>query len=480
MGWLRGLGLLVAVTCVVWVAVLWHWQGTHRDMSVEDILIYLGALPLTLFALLLAARWAWQGVEKRLTAPEPAANPAETPAAAPTLARPPKAMRVLGAYVTTPAGDTVGAMLDAAEKNDACADLSDTLYDAEGLPVMVSCVPELSTDALTQELEALNTDKSEHPEPSAALLRALSLLEAPLQQAAEALGAWHEAQAPVSQAAPRLHVRVLAAWPQFWNAAELQVAQTWLQSRLHKWGSNVGLPPSLWLMQPSAAALPLWSQVERLADALRHERLGDALLVLATHSDVCEQRIQALDDVGQLFNARRPKGLIPGEAACAMVLDEALLSQPAAGAEDTPWLYAAALQQRDKSVDAPGRIGAKWSTAVLEQAMLSRTEAPSASCVVNDADHHSPRGAEMFAAMHEKFPDLDAAQDQRMLGPLLGHVGAVAPLLVLASAAELARQSTKPCMALSVSDPLWRLAALAEPSPQAVTASTPSESPNAA
>ena len=45
---LVALGLLIATTCLVWVAVLWHWQVTHRDMSSRDILVYLGALPLNL------------------------------------------------------------------------------------------------------------------------------------------------------------------------------------------------------------------------------------------------------------------------------------------------------------------------------------------------------------------------------------------------------------------------------------------------
>ena len=57
---IKGVALLVAVACVVWVAVLWRWETTRRAMAVDDIVIYLGLLPLVVFGFVLALRWAWR------------------------------------------------------------------------------------------------------------------------------------------------------------------------------------------------------------------------------------------------------------------------------------------------------------------------------------------------------------------------------------------------------------------------------------
>mgnify|MGYP003341791578 CR=1 FL=1 len=67
----KGLGLFIAIACAVWVGVLWQWQATRRDMSVEDIVVWLGLLPLTLFVLVILARWAVAGALRRAAARPP-------------------------------------------------------------------------------------------------------------------------------------------------------------------------------------------------------------------------------------------------------------------------------------------------------------------------------------------------------------------------------------------------------------------------
>jgi hypothetical protein len=64
----RSLILFVVVTSVVWIAVLWHWERTSRNMTVFDIALYLGALPLVAFGVLLGLGWAWRGAEPRRAA----------------------------------------------------------------------------------------------------------------------------------------------------------------------------------------------------------------------------------------------------------------------------------------------------------------------------------------------------------------------------------------------------------------------------
>ena len=72
-GFFRGVALLVAITCAVWVAVLWRWHATSRDMSTGDIVVYLGLLPLTVFTTAVLLRWAWRGAQERQAAAEAAA-----------------------------------------------------------------------------------------------------------------------------------------------------------------------------------------------------------------------------------------------------------------------------------------------------------------------------------------------------------------------------------------------------------------------
>ena len=36
---LKGMALFVAVTCVVWVAVLWNWETSNRNMTTGDIVV---------------------------------------------------------------------------------------------------------------------------------------------------------------------------------------------------------------------------------------------------------------------------------------------------------------------------------------------------------------------------------------------------------------------------------------------------------
>ena len=54
----KGAALFVAVACLVWVVVLWRWRVTQRETDVGDIVLYLAILPVVVFALVLASRWA--------------------------------------------------------------------------------------------------------------------------------------------------------------------------------------------------------------------------------------------------------------------------------------------------------------------------------------------------------------------------------------------------------------------------------------
>jgi hypothetical protein len=286
----RSLGLFVAITYLLWVAALWRWQVTRRDMSVEDIVVYLRALPVTLLVLALLTGLAWHGASARAKAVQAATAAASAPAAGQP-GRDPAAhatVQLLAAHVATPAGRSVDELLDAA--------------------------------------------------------------------------------------------------------------------------------------------------------------------------------VQRLEVAGLLFSAARPKGVIPGEAAVALLLAGPQWPRAGEAATPSPHRHRAAIGRRDQPAEAPGRVNGELAGALLRQPLRSARLAPEGvTGLADDADQHSTRSPELFGAMLAQLPQLDATEDQRMAGHLLGRSGAAGTLLAVAMAARRAIATVKPWAALAVGDAHWRLALVARP-----------------
>ena len=507
----KGLALLVVLCCLVWVGMLWHWQNTQHDMSVNDVLLYLVALPLTLFALVLLGGWAWRGASAKAEASSKANATAATVAAARRAPSKDKdeaarhaTWQLLCAHGSAAFGASVEEWLAAAKVNEPTPALDDELRDSVGLPVICARVPGLDVAALDDELEPLlKSIQPQHPQLtlSASFLRTLALLREPLAAAVAGLAPW----APVLSAAPPdkkpagrtaaagealpladTRVGVLVAWPPQLHALETELAQRWLTQQLEQAGTGL-VAPQRWAMLPPLAAEPesvsashagprLWLQADVWFDIQRREQRQDPLLLMATHSDISAESLERLQAQGDLFSASRPKGLIPGEAAVAVLLAPA--SWPADPQSDTPkpHLHRAAVARRDKRIDAPGRLSHDLAQQLVVQAAAAAQHTPDAlGAVVNDADQHTARGAELFAAMLAELPKLDPSEDMRMFGHLCGHIGACGTLMAAAMAAQQASQSGQPCLALALGDAQWRAALVARPAapPNAATADAP-------
>jgi hypothetical protein len=79
----------------------------------------------------------------------------------------------------------------------------------------------------------------------------------------------------------------------------------------------------------------------------------------------------------------------------------------------------------------------------------------------------------MHGATLGLLPQLDAAEDLRLLATVTGAVDAVGPLLVIACAAETARSNDQACLAATFGDALARLALVVRPGPPASPGTTP-------
>jgi hypothetical protein len=491
----RGLALFIALCCLVWVGVLWHWQRQQHDMSVQDVVVYLLLLPVTVFVLALLARWAWRGAAAKAQAAATAvsASTAGATASAATKPNPADAQarhgtwQLLGAFFNLPAGKTPDELLAAIDDGKPMPELDAQLRDEQGLPVMTSRSKEVGTAVVESALAELC---GRLPEPLKAqtaqgdvagfcsdhLLRALALAEPVLAEAvgalmpwAQLLGADESAGLPAPQhpsKAQDARVRVLVAWPAGMSDVEAQLSERWVIQTLAQAGQGI-VAPRRWNLQTPAAATPKsagaaaaarqWPQADALFQAMLREERQDVVLLLAIDSSVSVAKVQALGDAQQLFSAARSKGRIPGEGAAALLLAPAAWPADPEAQQPAVHLHRAAWLQRDKSIDAPGRLSHDATGELVRQALLAATVEPKAViALMSDADQHTARSAELFAAASAALPDLDASQDIRAFGHLCGHVDVVGMLAAVALAARQTAQKQQPCVALSLSDPQWR------------------------
>lgn len=419
---LRGFGLFVAIACLVWVGVLWHWQATRRDMSTEDILLYLGALPVTLFVLALASVWAWRGASARLAASPGAATApaaASVPDAGEAQARQ-ATVQMLTAQAACGAGAALDELIEAAASGNPRPALDESLRDAQGLPVMAARCASLKTDEVERQLASLSVTAAEPP--AEALLRAMALLEPLLSATSDSLAAWSDRLAPARRAgtapAPLPHrVRVLSAWPAGLSDAHRALADGWLAERLRAHTDGV-VAADAWLPQPGTACSgpELWLEADRLLATLAHEDHDDIVLLAACHSDLNVTTVARLDEARDLFCAAQPKGVIPGEGAAVLVLAGPAWPPAKPDGPPAPHLHRAAVARRDKAVDAAGRVSADLAGELLRQALaVASVAAAGTAGLASDADQHSARGPEVHAAALEHLPHLDAGEDHRTL-----------------------------------------------------------------
>ena len=485
---IKGVALFVAVTCFVWVAVLWRWDSTSRAMSVDDILIYLGLLPLVVFALLLALRWAWRSAAARQAGAASAAAAAAPAGGAPVAAAPQAeeaqrhaTVQLLAAHAATACGSNLSEILAAVKDGKPRPELDKQLRDSAGLPVVCARIPDLALDELAESLEpALAAVRQQRPEFAAHEFpehaqRALTALLEPLVKTLGALAPWHERlgvdperkNLPPPDEKSLGVLRVLVGWPLEWSEFAQAVASEWIRGVLAG-GQATPVPAArVRLRARAVAGTELWLDAERLLHSVAREKREDLVLVAACHSDLDEARIELLDQQQRLFSAQqRPKGVMAGEAAVAMLLAPAGWPEDPSADDKPMLLHRAAVLQRDKSVEGAGRITSATLAEAATQA-LSASQVPAAEigALVCDADQHTSRGTELFGVSIEMLPQLDAVEDMRLSGTLTGHVGAASVLLTVAAAAALARELNQPCLALSLGDTKLRLALVSKPNP---------------
>ncbi|MCO5975738.1 hypothetical protein [Ideonella oryzae] len=455
--WFKGLAWLVAVTCVVWIAVLWHWRSQARDIAAADLWVYLVALPLVITGLLLAGRWAFgAAVRKQSQADAERAAAGEQPADSSTPGLAPLRWQVLGQWVHLALGSSPEEVLEAVAAGTPRPSPDPALRDDQGLPV-------LSARCATMDPEAVAVDLPQPQQFDAAGLRALAGLVPVVDALSSVWGPWAERFQPSSTVGaagdPLRRVRVLAHWPLHWSEAARAQAMDWLRRRLTA-AAGEAIPPSAWWVQDVPGdGVALLVAADKLLETLHRQSCDDLVLTLACHSDLDMPAVDRLLREQRLFQSeRQPRGVMPGEGAVAMLW----ATQPWPLTEDRPPVQASRMQAvcREQSIDAPGRTRARELSQAVGNLLEQSAQAPQSLCaLVSDSDQHTARATELFAVSLSQLPQLEPAEDMRLVGALTGHLGGVSPLATLALAAAWAGQGRGPLLAVSVGDRYWRLIA---------------------
>lgn len=456
--------LLAALGAATWLIVLWRWYAMQRVVSVEDVALYLLALPLGLFAFVLAMRWAVlrgaasaQAAAEAATATASARAAGQAPAAQSVA---PPAWPLLGAWVHTPAGADLEALRAALAEGGPRPAPDARLRDQDGLPLLSARIAALDVPAIEATLAATGTPPAS---ASPAVLRALAALAPLVDQAAEP---WRQALAAAAAAAspktvaPRL--QVLVHWPAAWSAAESEAAQAWLKARVQALAAG-SQPSRPWALRSVAdGGVALLREATAHLEALRTEKREGLVLALACHSDLDDEAVQRLERAQRLYAfARRPRGVMPGEAAAALLLSSRAPS--ASGTPDAPgvalWGFQAACSE--PATQASGREADREGLqALLAQSLAAAgLEVAGVAALVGDAPQHADAAMALYALAQASLAHLDPGTDVRLVGTLCGHTGAVAPLLALAAAWGECAQSGQPALAVSLMDAPWRMAA---------------------
>lgn len=475
--WVQGAALLVLIVCAVWMGMLWHWEQSQHQPDTREAVLYLGLLPAFLWIGALLLVWAWSAVvvPARAAAAAPGAEAAtvgagnSSPGASSGAAERERSHAVLSAHLHVNAGSSASAVLSALRGGEVRPDLDPVLRDAGGLPLLSGRMAELDLTALDESLAPWLDGAPAAQRLSARTLRALAALREPLQRVAQDLALWphllvDDGDAPPSSS-PQPQLRVLALVAPEAPARERPLIAAWLQHTLVQVG---GLDARRVVAEPLPADAPspgaLWRAADRLQTALAREQRPDWVLLVAAGSAVDEAAVEDWGARGRLFHSQsHPKGLMPGEGAAVLALGPA--DWPPSPAHEGPLsqLHRVAVAERDKSVEAAGRVSSRCLEDTLDHALRAAgLSADAVQGLSTDADQHSPRNGELFGAVLARLAHLDVNEDMALLGAASGHLepagGLAAVVLAVHQVTAKGEAPVQHALALSVAHPTERWA----------------------
>lgn len=430
-------------------------------------MLYMVGLPALLLGLGFGLRALFR---RRKASAENAAAAVDAPSAAPPAEDARElnfTLALLAAGVATAAGEDAAAVLAALKEREIRPAPDTELRNRDGFPVIASRVPDLVLDE--SELALLQSSMP----PPAMVPRALTLMKKAFTPVSDVLRvtakeafAEPDAEPAVTAPKPRLIVDLIVPndWDPTYRRQVTAVANCLLADT--GWPDEARVLRTLDIGQCRSAL----HQIDLFNVEANRSGSLDYYLVLACESRIGDDAIAKLDGRNMLFGSSTPKGMVPGEAATAI-----LVRRPIAGDGSAPkpmaLLGRAVLATRGNSIDAAGRAGCVELTAAtktsLEQVPIP---ADQVTAVFSDIDQHSGRCAECVGVLNDLLPHVDPAEQFIAIGQSLGHLESTGPLLALSLAAEFSAAEEQSALVISALHATERLAVPLRPPAQAASA----------
>jgi hypothetical protein len=454
-------GATILIIAVIWALVLGWWQANDYQPSRFEMLLYLGALPLSL----IGGYWLLHGFIEHLKNPPapPVAtegnladnDPLNSASAKTAAAERGYSINLIGSSVASSAGMSASEILDAISAKRR-PKLDESLKDDDGFPVFTARVSDLDINEFIEK-PAFQDAGFPSPLKTDEFLRALALLDVALSPVLTQVSELLE------QTLPKARLRLLWLIPADWDQSHVPVLQAWLRAE-HLASIDKGrLEISI---RQTATDSDTLQEIDELILATRREQLeNDLHLVIGTHSNIGDDAIQAWSSRKILFTAANQSGQIPGEGAACLLFTAAQPETPNAF-ENPVRVSRVSRAQRDKPVDGGGRINGALIEQLIEGLMTIRgIDASAIRKVVSDGDHRETRVAELMNAIAELLKDLDPMESCLQIGTACGSTPPFGSLLALACAREKAIADDGAVLCVSNQHATARAVLLVEPLP---------------
>jgi hypothetical protein len=488
---LRWLLILAAICAVVWLGTIIYWQETRRAVDEGDVARFIIGLPLALFG---ATLTLWLGAQALLrrtrtgitpAVQAPSTNAMASDAEAPSHFR----IAILSATAATPSGDAAAVLAALQNPDKLTAPAASVFYDDEGFRIPLFRLNSLDTADVAQWHQHWheNTDPSPDGSPNAPserLLRSLSLLIAPLDEARELLTdvlqptpvttppptlVRPSAHAPPVAAPSPPRVQALVLIPSETPEPALRALRAFVESRLQTW--LPGNPAHVTLSAPTARnGADIISTLHQMLANDNGRRGRNVVLLIGTDSLVDESIVNRLMSDGQLATARRPEGITPGEGAFVVAFAAESLAPSLAAA----YLHQPARVQRMQPADVGSKVVADALQQALQNACSNAQQNASAcAALIVDGNGRGRRAVEAAQAMTFALDHLDPVADRLDSGALLGELGAAQFPALLTIAATFATAQQQTCAVAALSPAIDRDVFIIAPAlPQATATAT--------
>ncbi len=462
---LKNLLLFAVFLLVVWLAVIFYWQMTHRLPDGTDVFLYFVLLPVGMLLgygvlkksidgakhLIRLSRGMAAGAAVTMT--NAASAQTDNNDAQERLLT----LELLATALNLPQTDSPSALLDLLVEPQFEVKPSAVLKTSAGNPVLCTEVQGVSIEALREELSPLAALQSPSHELSDSCLRSATLIE-PVLKSLLKMAQQQLPDPTIDHTTPRLRIHVLL--PQAWPESQREWMGRWLQKMVlgTAWPeSNLAIS-----VQPCAAKLECISILDQWNVSLNREQLNDLCLLVAVDSAIDTTIVQDWEQRSLLFSTTHPKAIVPGEGAAGVLVKRGEMQPDATEGEPRIALHRGATGRRAESADAGTKPSGHLLQELAQQALRSaKVEISTLSGIIADTDHRSYRFAEVVHASNtlaqiKKEDDLIAWSP----GQSMGYAGAATTLAALSACKEHAAKEKKAVLWCLAQDGLERAAVL--------------------